>query len=120
MLPGAKSIEGTRVPEMIFKTRTNDQWQDISTDDLFKGKRVVVFALPGAYTPTCSTAHLPRYNELATTFIANGVDLIVCMSVNDAFVMNEWKQDEEAANLTLIPDGNGEFAAGMGLLVDKT
>src|SRR5476649_1848068 len=120
MLPSAKSLEGKRVPNVTFKTRANDQWKDVTTDDLFKGKTVVVFSLPGAYTPTCSSTHLPRYNELAGMFKANGVDQIVCFSVNDAFVMDEWKQDQEAENITLLPDGNGDFAAGMGLLVDKS
>jgi len=120
MLPNARSLEGKRVPNVIFKTRANHQWRDVTTDDLFKGRTVVVFSLPGAYTPTCSSTHLPRYNELAGAFRASGVDQIVCLSVNDAFVMNEWKQDQEAANVTLIPDGNGEFTAGMGMLVDKS
>jgi len=120
MLPNARSLEGKRVPNVIFKTRANHQWRDVTTDDLFKGRTVVVFSLPGAYTPTCSSTHLPRYNELAGAFRSNGVDQIVCLSVNDAFVMNEWKQDQEAANVTLIPDGNGEFTAGMGMLVDKS
>jgi glutaredoxin-like protein len=80
---------------------------------------VVVFSLPGAFTPTCSSTHLPRYNELAPAFRANGVDAIVCLSVNDAFVMNEWAKDQESDNVRLIPDGNGEFAEKMGMLVDK-
>jgi len=120
MLPTAQSLEGKRVPNVTFKTRTNHQWKDVPTGDLFKGKTVVVFSLPGAYTPTCSSTHLPRYNELANVFKANGVDDIVCLSVNDAFVMNEWKNDQEAENITVIPDGNGDFTAGMGLLVDKS
>ena len=120
MLPSAKSLEGKAVPDVTFKTRSDHQWKDLSTDELFKAQTVVVFALPGAYTPTCSNSHLPRYNELAGVFKANGVDRIVCLSVNDAFVMNEWKQDQEADNITLVPDGNGEFSAGMGMLVDKS
>jgi glutaredoxin-like protein len=80
---------------------------------------VVVFSLPGAYTPTCSSTHLPRFNELAPVFRQHGVDDIVCMAVNDAFVMNEWKTGQDAENITVIPDGNGDFAEGMGLLVDK-
>ena len=120
MLPSAASLEGRPVPKVTFKTRTGQQWKDVTTDAVFKGKTVVAFCLPGAYTPTCSSTHLPRYNELAGVFKANGVDDIVCMSVNDAFVMNEWGQDQEAGNLTLLPDGNGEFAAGMGMLVDKS
>ncbi|GHA01818.1 glutathione amide-dependent peroxidase [Arenicella chitinivorans] len=112
-------MQGKRVPNVIFRVRENDEWTNISSDDLFKGKTVVVFSLPGAFTPTCSSTHLPRYNELANTFTANGVDSIVCMSVNDTFVMNAWKQDQEADNITVIPDGNGEFTAGMGMLVGK-
>jgi glutaredoxin-like protein len=119
MIPTAESLQGKPVPAVTFKARPDDQWRDISTDQLFKGKTVVVFALPGAFTPTCSSTHLPGYNELAGVFKENGVDDIVCISVNDAFVMNEWKAGQEADNITLIPDGNGDFSEGMGLLVDK-
>ncbi len=111
--------EGQRVPEVTFKTRQNDQWVDVTTDELFTGKTVIVFALPGAFTPTCSTSHLPGYNEFSPIFKENGVDSIVCLSVNDAFVMNEWAKDQEAENVILIPDGNGEFSEKMGMLVDK-
>ena len=114
-----KNREGERVPNVTFRTRTNDQWVDVTTDELFKGKTVVVFSLPGAFTPTCSSTHVPGYNELACTFKANGVDDIICVSVNDTFVMNEWKKTQEADKITFIPDGNGEFTEGMGLLVDK-
>lgn len=99
--------------------RQNDEWVERSSDDIFNGKTVVVFSLPGAFTPTCSSTHLPRYNELADTFKANGVDEIVCISVNDTFVMNAWAADQESDKVTLIPDGNGEFTDGMGMLVDK-
>lgn len=119
MLPTAESLQGKPVPNVTFKARPDDQWRDISTEELFKGKTVVVFSLPGAFTPTCSSTHLPGYNELAGVFKENGVDDIVCLSVNDAFVMNEWKAGQEADNITLIPDGNGDFSEGMGLLVDK-
>lgn len=111
--------EGQRVPQVVFKTRQNDDWVEVSTNTIFAGKTVAVFSLPGAFTPTCSSAHVPRYNELAQTFRDNGVDDIVCISVNDAFVMNAWQQDQAAENITFIPDGNGAFTAGMGLLVDK-
>ena len=117
MLPNK---EGQRVPNVTFRTRQNNEWVDVTTLDLFAGKTVVVFSLPGAFTPTCSSTHLPGYNELAQVFKANGVDEIVCISVNDTFVMNEWAKDQEAENVTLIPDGNGEFSEGMGMLVDKT
>jgi glutaredoxin-like protein len=80
---------------------------------------VVVFSLPGAFTPTCSSTHLPRYNELAPAFFANGIDSILCVSVNDTFVMNEWSRDQEASNIVMVPDGNGEFTDGMGMLVGK-
>lgn len=111
--------EGQRVPNVTFHTRQGDQWVDVTTDDIFKGKMVVVFALPGAFTPTCSSTHLPRYNELAPVFFKEGVDKIVCISVNDAFVMNAWSADQHAENIEFIPDGNGQFADGMGMLVDK-
>jgi glutathione-dependent peroxiredoxin len=116
MLPNK---EGQSVPTVTFRTRQDGEWLDISTDELFKGKNVVVFSLPGAFTPTCSSTHVPGYNQLAKVFEQNGVDQIVCMSVNDAFVMDEWAKDQKAENLKFIPDGNGEFTEGMGLLVDK-
>jgi glutathione-dependent peroxiredoxin len=117
MLPNR---EGQRVPNAKFRTRQNNEWVDITTDDLFAGKTVIVFSLPGAFTPTCSSTHLPGYNNLAGVFKENGVDSIICMSVNDTFVMNEWAKDQEAENTILIPDGNGEFTDGMGMLVDKS
>ena len=120
MLPNAKDLESKPVPKVTFKTRVGEKWKDVTTDELFKGKTVVVFSLPGAYTPTCSSTHLPRYNELASVLKAKGVDDIVCISVNDAFVMDQWKRDQEAQNITVIPDGNGEFTSGMGMLVDKS
>ena len=110
---------GKSVPNVTFRVREDDQWKDVTTDQLFKNKTVAVFSLPGAFTPTCSSTHLPRYNELASTFKENGVDEIMCVSVNDTFVMNAWKQDQEAENITIIPDGNGEFSDGMGMLVGK-
>lgn len=112
--------EGQKVPNVTFKTRSEGGWKDITTDDLFKGKKVAVFSLPGAFTPTCSSTHLPRYNDLAPVFNEHGIDDIICLSVNDAFVMDAWAKDQEAENITLIPDGNGEFSEGMGMLVDKT
>lgn len=114
-----QSKEGHSVPEVVFHTRNDNEWVDVSSADLFKGKKVIVFALPGAFTPTCSSTHLPRYNELAPVFFKNGIDSIVCLSVNDAFVMNSWKEDQHAENIQFIPDGNGDFAEGMGMLVDK-
>lgn len=110
---------GQAVPQVTFRTRQGEQWVDISTDEIFKGKTVVVFSLPGAFTPTCSSTHLPRYNELASVLAENGVDDIVCLSVNDTFVMNAWLADQEAEHIHVLPDGNGEFTDGMGMLVDK-
>ncbi|WP_264874382.1 glutathione peroxidase [Vibrio agarivorans] len=110
---------GQPVPQVTFPTRQNDQWLNVTTNDLFKNKTVIVFSLPGAFTPTCSSSHLPRYNELFSVFQEHGVDDILCVSVNDTFVMNAWKADQEAENITFIPDGNGEFTDGMGMLVDK-
>ena len=115
-----KNQEGQRVPNVAFRVRQGNEWKSVTTADLFAGKTVVVFSLPGAFTPTCSSTHLPRYNELAPAFFASGVDSILCVSVNDAFVMNEWARDQEADKVTLVPDGNGEFTAGMGMLVDKS
>ena len=112
--------EGQRVPDVTFRVRAANEWKNVTTADLFKGKTVVVFSLPGAFTPTCSSTHLPRYNELAPAFFANGVDSILCVSVNDTFVMNEWAKDQEADHITLVPDGNGEFTERLGLLVDKS
>jgi peroxiredoxin (alkyl hydroperoxide reductase subunit C) len=115
-----KSREGEKVPQVSFKVQKDGRWETITTDDLFKAKSVVVFSLPGAFTPTCSSTHLPRYNELAPILKQEGVDSIVCISVNDTFVMNEWLENQEAENITVIPDGNGEFSEGMGMLVDKS
>jgi len=111
--------EGEKVPEVTFRTREGNEWKDVTSSDLFAGKNVVVFALPGAFTPTCSSTHLPRYNELAPVFKANGIDEIVCLSVNDGFVMNAWSGDQDASNIRFIPDGNGEFTEKMGMLVGK-
>ena len=111
--------EGQKIPSIIFRTRQDHDWVDVSSDELFAGRTVVVFALPGAFTPTCSSTHVPRYNQLAPTLKAHGVDDIVCISVNDAFVMNAWQAEQKADAVTFLPDGNGEFSRGMGLLVDK-
>jgi len=112
--------EGRKVPEVAFRVRENNEWKTVTSKEIFDGKTVVVFSLPGAFTPTCSSTHLPRYNELAPAFFANGVDEIVCISVNDTFVMNEWAKEQESQNVRLIPDGNGEFTEQVGMLVDKS
>jgi len=117
------------VPHATFNTRVRDEsiggdnpfrWQDVTTNDIFAGKKVVLFALPGAFTPTCSSTHLPRYEELFEEFKAQGVDEIYCLSVNDAFVMFKWGQNIGSKNVKLLPDGNGEFSRKMGMLVDKS
>ena len=118
-----------RAPDVVFKTRVRDEsvpgpnpyrWQDLTTGELFGGKKVVVFSLPGAFTPTCSSNHLPRYEELYDEFKALGVDEIVCVSVNDAFVMFQWGKKIGADKVFLLPDGNAEFTRKMGMLVDKS
>ncbi len=111
--------ENQQIPQVTFRTRDNHEWVDVCSDEIFKGKSVIVFALPGAFTPTCSSTHVPRYNKLAPAFKANGVDEIICISVNDAFVMNEWQKEQKAHNIRFIPDGNGDFSRGMGMLVGK-
>ena len=114
------SKEGQNVPQVTFPTRQGDAWVNITSDELFKGKTVILFSLPGAFTPTCSSSHLPRDNELFPVFQDHGVDEIICVSVNDTFVMNAWKNDQEADNITFLPDGNGEFTDGMGYWLTRT
>jgi len=111
--------EGQPVPNVVFRTRRDHEWVELTSAEVFKGKTVAVFALPGAFTPTCSSTHVPRYNQLAPALKRNGVDEIICVSVNDAFVMNEWQAEQKAHNITFLPDGNGDFSAGMGMLVPK-
>jgi len=114
-----ESREGQRVPDVTFRTRKDGEWADVSTQDLFAGKTVAVFSLPGAFTPTCSSTHLPGFESLADKLKQQGVDDILCISVNDAFVMNAWAAEQKAQNVRLVPDGNGEFTDKMGMLVDK-
>lgn len=114
-----KNREGQNVPQVTFRTRRKHEWVDVTTEEVFKGKTVIVFSLPGAFTPTCSSTHVPRYNQLTPTFKQHGVDEVICVSVNDAFVMNEWKAEQNADHVTFMPDGNGHFTEGMGMLVDK-
>ena len=112
--------QGKNIPSVKFKVQDDNEWKVWTSDDLFAGKKVIVFSLPGAFTPTCSSSHLPRYNELAPLFKSEGVDEIYCISVNDTFVMNAWKEGQDANNITFIPDGNGEFTEKMDMLVDKS
>lgn len=115
-----KDLTGEKLPQVKFKVREGHEWVEKSTDDFFKGKKVVVFALPGAFTPTCSSTHLPRYNELYKDFKRSGIDDVICLSVNDSFVMNDWKRSQHAQNITMLPDGNGELSEKLGFLVDKS
>ena len=119
---------GVKVPNVTFHTRVRDEsvggpnpyrWQDMTSDDYFKGKRVVLFSLPGAFTPTCSTYQLPGYEKNAEEFRKLGIDGIYCMSVNDSFVMNAWARDQKLENVKVIPDGSGIFTRQIGMLVDK-
>lgn len=116
------------VPNVTFKTRVRDEsvdgsnpfrWHDVSSDDIFKNRKVVVFALPGAFTPTCSSTHLPGYEAHYAAFQAQGIDDIYCLSVNDAFVMFQWGKAQQAKHVKMLPDGNGEFTAQMNMLVQK-
>ncbi len=117
-----------RVPDVTFKTRVRDEtvegpnpyrWQDHTTDEIFSGRRVVVFALPGAFTPTCSSTHLPGYEDNFQAFKDLGIDEVICLSVNDAFVMFQWGKAQGVEKITMLPDGSGEFTRKMGMLVDK-
>lgn len=117
--PNFVNKEGSRVPSVTFPMRVGDNWQARTSDEIFNGRTVVVFSLPGAFTPTCSSTHLPRYNELATLFKQHGVDEILCISVNDTFVMNAWADDQECEHISMLPDGNGDFTDAMGMLVEK-
>ncbi|MFA5983359.1 MAG: peroxiredoxin [Methylococcaceae bacterium] len=116
------------VPNIIFKTRVRDEslggdnpfrWQDVSTADIFNDKKVVVFALPGAFTPTCSSTHLPGYEKNYQDFINLGIAEVYCLSVNDAFTMFQWGKHLAVQNVKLLPDGNADFTRGMGMLVKK-
>lgn len=116
------------VPDVIFKTRVRDasiggenpfRWQDVSTDDIFKGKKIAVLSLPGAFTPTCSSKHLPGFVAKYAELTSLGIDEVYCVSVNDAFVMFQWAKHLNIINVKMLPDGNGEFTRAMGMLVKK-
>lgn len=109
---------GDSVPEAKMKIMGEKGPQDISTGELFSGKKVVLFAVPGAFTPTCSAAHLPGFVANADKIKEKGVDSIVCLSVNDAFVMDAWSKDKNAQELMMVADGNGDFTKAMGLELD--
>lgn len=122
--------KGDTLPQVTFKTRVRDpelegkspnpfKWEDKTTNDYFAGKRVILFSLPGAFTPTCSTYQLPGFESKFEQFKHTGIDAIYCMSVNDAFVMNAWAKDQKLENVEVIPDGSGIFTDAVGALVDK-
>jgi thioredoxin-dependent peroxiredoxin len=119
---------GNKVPQVVFKTRVRDEkikgsnpfrWHDLKTNDVFKGKNVVVFSLPGAFTPTCSSTHAPGYEKKYKEFKKLGVDEVICVSVNDAFTMFQWAKNLKISNVFMLPDGNGDFTRKMGMLVKK-
>ncbi len=110
---------GEKVPSATLKHMTDDGPADITTDELFSGKKVVVFAVPGAFTPTCSAKHLPGFVQNADEIKGKGVDTVACMSVNDAFVMGAWGDQQNAGDKVLmLADGNGDFAEALGLVFD--
>lgn len=108
-----------RIPSVTFKFRIDGAFVDVTTDELFAGKRVVLFSLPGAFTPTCSSFQLPGFELDYQKFKDAGIDEIYCVSVNDGFVMNAWAEAQNIKNVKLIPDGNGDFTDGMNMLVGK-
>lgn len=119
---------GREIPEIILKTRVRDdnmggpnpfRWQDVNMRDLGRGKRIVIFSLPGAFTPTCSNEQCPNFDRLYDDFRAAGIDEIYCMSVNDAFVMYQWGKNLGLKKVKLLPDGSGHFTRRMGMLIDK-
>tara|TARA_R110002049_G_scaffold23545_10_gene83731 strand:+ start:120229 stop:120777 length:549 start_codon:yes stop_codon:yes gene_type:complete len=119
---------GIKVPNVTFRTRVRDdsiegnnpyRWEDKTSADFFSGKRVILFSLPGAFTPTCSTYQLPGFENNFDAFKEHGIDAIYCLSVNDSFVMNKWKEMQGVQNIDVIPDGSGEFTRRMGMLVSK-
>jgi peroxiredoxin len=119
---------GRHVPSVVFKTRVRDEriggenpyrWQDLSSDEIFAGKRVAVFSLPGAFTPVCSSRQCPAYEELHGELRKLGIDEVYCISVNDAFVMHQWGRHLNIKKTKLIPDGSGRFTRLMGMLVNK-
>ena len=111
---------GEPIPEVRLRALQDGEWAEVSTAQICAGRNVIVFSLPGAFTPTCSTQHLPRYEELAPTFERLGIDDILCVSVNDPWVMEEWGRNQSASRVRLLPDGNGAFSRAMGMLVDMS
>ncbi|HYD92840.1 MAG TPA: peroxiredoxin [Candidatus Paceibacterota bacterium] len=124
----ATKLEGNTVPNVVFKTRVRDEsvggdnpfrWQDLTSDEIFKGKKVVLFGLPGAFTPTCSSTHAPGYEAKYEEFKGLGVDSVICLSVNDAFTMYQWAKNLGISKVFMLPDGNADFTRAIGALVKK-
>ena len=111
--------KGDKIPHVHFRVRELGDWAFTNSDTYFKDKRVILFSLSGAFTPTCSNQQLPGYEKLHSVFKEHNIDEIYCMSVNDSFVMNAWAQNQKLANVQVIPDGNGEFTEKVGMLVEK-
>lgn len=112
---------GDKIPKAILKRKTDDGVEDVTTHELFAGKKVILFAVPGAFTPTCSSKHLPGYVALADDFRAKGADMIACVSVNDAFVMDAWGRDREVGDkIMMLADGSCDFTRALGLVLDGT
>lgn len=117
-----------KLPSITFHTRVRDdsiegdnpyRWQDVTTEELFEDKECILFSLPGAFTPTCSTYQLPYFEKMYGEFKEQGIDEIYCLSVNDSFVMNKWAKDQGLENIKVIPDGSGKFTSAMNMLVFK-
>jgi peroxiredoxin len=119
-MEGIMRREGYQIPQVEFIFREGGEFVTRTSYDLFDGKKVIIFSLPGAFTPTCSAYQLPGFEENYGAFRDAGIDAIYCISVNDAFVMNAWTQDQNIKNVKLIPDGNAYFTRSMGQLVAKT
>ena len=111
--------KGDRLPDISFRTRSLGEWKNVNTDDYFKGKRVILFALPGAFTPTCSNQQLPGYEKLHDVFKQHGIDEVYCLSINDSYVMNAWAANQKLEKVKMIPDGNGEFTDQVDMIVEK-
>ena len=121
-------MQGRKLPDVTFKTRVRDEtiagdnhfrWQDVTTAEVFAGKRVVVFSLPGAFTPTCSNEQCPAFDRLYEEIKGQGVDEVICVTVNDAFVVYQWARHLGVKNISFLPDGSGKFTRRMGMLVNK-